>query len=155
MMLKGCNVGGAKLTKGKKLFYKILNTIYCIYSGYNLPAKYIIHTVGPKIKKSKPSFYCQNMLKSCYRNCLILANNHEIRTIVCLFFYCKNFFIFNLHKAFPSISTGAYGYPIEEAAQVALMTVKEFLNSLDNQECVIRELIIFSCFLIEKINLGI
>lgn len=89
--LNGCQTGKAKITP-----------------GYRLPAKYIIHTVGPV-------WYGGNdrepeLLASCYRESLILAVANQIRTI-----------------AFPAISCGAYGYPIDLAAQIALETVYTFL----------------------------
>jgi len=85
--LKGCSTGEAKLTR-----------------GYNLPAKYVIHTVGPIWKGGKHGE--QKLLASCYRNCLKLAEQNNIRSI-----------------AFPSISTGAYGYPVEKAAPIALKEI--------------------------------
>lgn len=76
--------------------------------GYNLPCDYVIHTVGPRwaggTKKEA------ELLASCYYNSLRIAVENKIRTL-----------------AFPSISTGIYGYPVEEAAKVAVETVKQFL----------------------------
>jgi len=76
--------------------------------GYNLPCDYVIHTVGPRwaggTKKEA------ELLASCYYNSLRIAVENKIRTL-----------------AFPSISTGIYGYPVEEAAKVAVETVKRFL----------------------------
>ncbi|XP_071582737.1 macro domain-containing protein CT2219 [Temnothorax nylanderi] len=100
--LGGCRVGEAKIS-----------------GGYMLPAKYIIHTVGPQGEKP-------DKLKECYENSLILAKENHLRTI-----------------AFPCISTGIYGYPQRPAAKVALSTVKKFL--LDNKDAVDR--IIFCLFL--------
>ncbi|XP_012055699.1 PREDICTED: O-acetyl-ADP-ribose deacetylase MACROD2-like [Atta cephalotes] len=100
--LKGCKVGEAKIT-----------------AGYELPAKYIIHTVGPQGEKP-------DKLKECYENSLILAKENYLRTI-----------------AFPCISTGIYGYPQRPAAKVAISTVKKFL--LDNKDIVDR--VIFCLFL--------
>ncbi|XP_018350994.1 PREDICTED: macro domain-containing protein CT2219-like [Trachymyrmex septentrionalis] len=100
--LKGCKVGEAKIT-----------------GGYELPAKYIIHTVGPQGEKS-------DKLKECYENSLTLAKENRLRTI-----------------AFPCISTGIYGYPQRPAAKVAISTVKKFL--LDNKDTVDR--VIFCLFL--------
>jgi len=87
-LLGGCETGGAKLTK-----------------GYNLPAKYVIHTVGPIYGAENGRE--ADLLASCYRNSLALAEQHGVRSI-----------------AFPSISTGAYGYPIQQAAEIALTTVR-------------------------------
>lgn len=100
--LGGCKVGEAKIT-----------------GGYMLPAKYVIHTVGPQGEKPEK-------LKECYENSLAVAKDNNLRTI-----------------AFPCISTGIYGYPQRPAAIVALSTVKKFL--LDNKDDVDR--IIFCLFL--------
>ena len=94
--LGGCNTGHAKIT-----------------NGYNLKAKFVIHTVGPIWRdgaKGEPQ-----LLASFYRNCLQLAVENKIQNI-----------------AFPSISTGVYGYPILKASQIAVREVKSFLvnNSL-------------------------
>ncbi len=90
--LGGCRTGEAKIT-----------------GGYNLPAKYIIHTVGP--------IWCggenneRELLADCYRNSLQLASNKGLKTI-----------------AFPSISTGAYRFPVEQASEIAYNTIVEFLK---------------------------
>ena len=89
--LGGCEPGEAKITR-----------------GYRLPARFIIHTVGPIWRGGKHDE--PHILANCYRNSLQLAVENEIGTI-----------------AFPAISCGAYGYPIEEAAQIALETTREFL----------------------------
>ncbi|MGY4706861.1 O-acetyl-ADP-ribose deacetylase [Candidatus Bipolaricaulota sp. J31] len=81
-----------------------------ITTGGNLPAKWVIHTVGPVWHggtRGEPE-----LLAKAYRSCLELAREQGIKSI-----------------AFPSISTGIYGYPIEEAAKIALRTVKEFLEA--------------------------
>ncbi len=83
--LNGCPTGEAKLTR-----------------GYNLPAKYVIHTVGP-IYSRKPSD--PEMLQRCYRNSLNIAIHKKLASI-----------------AFPAISCGVYGYPLEAAAEIALQT---------------------------------
>jgi O-acetyl-ADP-ribose deacetylase (regulator of RNase III) len=80
-----------------------------ITGGYKLQAKFVIHTVGPVYGNAGGME--RELLASCYRNCLALAGAHGIRSI-----------------AFPSISTGAYGYPIDEAALIALLTVREILE---------------------------
>jgi O-acetyl-ADP-ribose deacetylase (regulator of RNase III) len=90
--LEGCETGLAKITK-----------------GYNLPAKYVIHTVGPIWQVGNNNE--EEKLASCYKECLGLAREKGIESI-----------------AFPSISTGAYRFPIEKAAPIAIKTVKEFLK---------------------------
>ena len=88
--LGGCPTGEAKITP-----------------GFKLPAKYVIHTVGPVWHggKSKES----TLLANCYRNSLELALKNGVKTI-----------------AFPSISTGAYGYPKEEAAKIVVAVMQEY-----------------------------
>ena len=88
-MLGGCNTGDAKLTK-----------------GYKLPAKYIIHAVGPKWNGGRGEV--RSKLAGCYRRSMELARANGIASI-----------------AFPGISTGIYGYPQREAADIALATVHE------------------------------
>jgi O-acetyl-ADP-ribose deacetylase (regulator of RNase III) len=90
--LGGCATGQAKLTR-----------------GYNLPAKWVIHTAGPVWRGG--SHGEDELLASCYRSCFELAERHGIRTL-----------------AFPSISTGAYGFPMERAARIALQETKRFLE---------------------------
>ena len=89
--LGGCNTGQAKIT-----------------NGYNLKAKFVIHTVGPIWRDGSNGE--PQLLASCYRNCLQLAVENQIQTI-----------------AFPSISTGVYGYPIMQASQIAVREVRNFL----------------------------
>ena len=81
-----------------------------ITGGYKL-AKYVIHTVGP-VYKGKPED--AELLKSCYLNSLELAKKHDVKCI-----------------AFPAISTGIYGYPMEEAAYIAISAIIEWLSKND------------------------
>jgi len=90
--LGGCKTGDAKLTK-----------------GYRLPARYVIHTVGPVYRQAGP--HARTLLASCYRRSLELAVAHGAQSI-----------------AFPGISTGVYGYPQREAAEVALSTISVWLD---------------------------
>jgi O-acetyl-ADP-ribose deacetylase len=86
-----------------------------ITKGYRLKARHVIHTVGPIYRgegKKAPA-----LLAGCYRRSLEVANANSLKSV-----------------AFPSISTGAYGYPLEEAATVALQTVKVFLQSHEGIE---------------------
>jgi O-acetyl-ADP-ribose deacetylase (regulator of RNase III) len=91
--LNGCKTGKAKITK-----------------GYNLPAKHIIHTVGPVYKDGNQDE--SSLLYSCYRESLTLAADSNIKTI-----------------AFPCISTGIFGYPFKEACVIALRAVEDFLQT--------------------------
>jgi len=104
-LLGGCDTGDAKLTK-----------------GYRLPAKYIIHAVGPVWRGGSSGE--PQLLASCYRRSLELAAAHEIHSL-----------------AFPGISTGIYGYPVELAAKVAVTTVRSSLPEFG----AIHE-VIFCCF---------
>jgi len=81
-----------------------------ITGGHNLPNKYVIHCLGPRYGVDNPE---DRLLADCYRNALKLADEHKIDSI-----------------AFPAISTGIFGYPVQEAAEVALKTVKETIPSL-------------------------
>src|SRR5579859_3801928 len=103
--LGGCNTGDAKLTK-----------------GYRLPAKYVIHAVGPVWKGG--GLREPEALASCYRRSLEVGARHAVTSI-----------------AFPSISTGIYGYPMELAAPLAVATVRETLAVVGG----FRE-VIFCCF---------
>jgi O-acetyl-ADP-ribose deacetylase (regulator of RNase III)/uncharacterized protein (DUF1810 family) len=80
-----------------------------ISRGYNLPCQYVIHTVGPVWRGG--NYGESQLLANCYRNSLQVAMDNHIRRI-----------------AFPSISTGVYGYPVDKAAEVALSTVNEYLK---------------------------
>jgi len=81
-----------------------------ITGGHNLPNKYVIHCLGPRWGIDKPE---DKLLADCYRNALKLADERKIDSI-----------------AFPAISTGIFGYPVEEAAKVALNTIKEVIPTL-------------------------
>ena len=89
--LSGCATGQAKITP-----------------GFNLPAKFVIHTVGPVYGHSEND---EKLLKDCYKNSLAIASQHFIRTI-----------------AFPAISCGVYGYPANKASKVAITTCMEELE---------------------------
>lgn len=102
--LGGCPTGEVRVTK-----------------GYNLPAKWVIHTVGPVWKGGGHNE--DELLRSCYRESLKAASNLGVRSI-----------------AFPSISTGAYGFPFERACRIAIKEVSDFLKSHDDME------VIFVCF---------
>jgi O-acetyl-ADP-ribose deacetylase len=81
-----------------------------ITKGYNLPSSWIIHTVGPIWKGGSRGE--DRLLADCYRNCLILARENKIHII-----------------AFPSVSTGVYGFPVEKASKIAITEIKNFLDS--------------------------
>jgi len=96
--LGGCRPGEAKITR-----------------GYRLPARYVIHTVGPIWRGGKRGE--PETLANCYRSSLQIAVKNGIKTV-----------------AFPAISCGAYGYPIPDAAQIALETVRDFLAGADRMD---------------------
>ena len=79
--------------------------------GYNLPARYVLHTVGPIIH-GRVTPQDRELLASCYRSCLKLASEHELQSV-----------------AFCCISTGEFHFPNQEAARIAVQTVKEFLQA--------------------------
>jgi O-acetyl-ADP-ribose deacetylase (regulator of RNase III) len=83
-----------------------------VTSGHELPNRYVIHTLGPVYGQDHPE---EELLAGCYRNALALAEEKGIESI-----------------AFPAISTGIFGYPVEEAAGVALGTVREVADSLEH-----------------------
>lgn len=89
--LGGCPTGSAKITQ-----------------GYRLPAKHVIHAVGPVYRDGRSGE--PEQLAGCYRTAMALARQHKLRTI-----------------AFPAISCGVYGYPLDEAARIALGTVRDEL----------------------------
>jgi O-acetyl-ADP-ribose deacetylase (regulator of RNase III) len=90
--LHGCETGEAKITR-----------------GYKLPARYVIHTVGPVWHGGNHGE--DDDLARCYRNCLAVLEANDLRSI-----------------AFPAISTGAFGFPIERSARIALAEIKAFLE---------------------------
>lgn len=90
--LGGCQTGEARITR-----------------GYRLPARYVIHTVGPVWRGGERGE--DGLLAACYRNSLALAKEHGLKTI-----------------AFPSISTGVYGFPMDRAARVAVRECRAFLE---------------------------
>lgn len=96
--LNGCRTGEAKITK-----------------GYNLPAKYVIHTVGPIYRGGNNNE--SELLRNAYENSLRVAVENNIKTI-----------------SFPSISTGVYSYPLNEASEIAVKTILNFLKSNDSIE---------------------
>jgi len=99
--LSGCRPGEAKITR-----------------GYNLPARFVIHTVGSVWSGGNRGE--AEVLANCYRNSLRIAVENGLKTI-----------------AFPAISCGAYGYPISDAAEIATKTVRDFLRGNDQIEKVI------------------
>ncbi len=103
--LNGCKTGEAKITK-----------------GYNLPAKYVIHTVGPVWHGGNQNE--ETLLAAAYKNVMIKALENKIKTI-----------------AFPNISTGVYGFPKELAAKIAINGVNNFL---ENNSTI--EKVLFACF---------
>lgn len=103
--LHGCETGNAKLTK-----------------GYNLKARYVIHTVGPIYSGTEED---KIALAACYRNSLELAKEHNIHNI-----------------AFPAISTGVYGYPLKKAIPLAYKTVKKWLADREEYDMAV----IFCCY---------
>jgi len=104
-LLGGCKTGAAKITR-----------------GYRLPAKFIIHTVGPVWNGGARGV--RELLASCYRRSLELANERGLNSI-----------------AFPAISTGIYGFPVRPAAEIAISTVTEFTQSVTSLQEVV-----FCCF---------
>ncbi len=99
--LNGCATGDARIT-----------------GGYNLPASFVIHTVGPVWRGGQHNE--RELLASCYKNSIELAENHKLRSI-----------------AFPNISTGVYGFPKPEAAEIAIGTVKECSGETSSLQTII------------------
>ena len=100
--LGGCKTGSAKATK-----------------GYNLPAKYVIHAVGPVWQDGNADE--DRLLASCYRKCLEIADQLNVKSI-----------------AFPAISTGIYGFPKQRAAKIAVNEVRNYAGDI--------ETVLFVCF---------
>ncbi len=96
--LRGCETGFAKITP-----------------AFNLPAKFVIHAVGPVWNNGTENE--ENLLASCYENCLRLAIENNVKTI-----------------AFPCISTGAYRFPFDKACMIALQTIDTFLEKNESIE---------------------
>ena len=88
----GCPIGEARITR-----------------GYKLPARYVIHTVGPVWRGGGPEG--DQLLARCYKNCFALAEQHRIKSI-----------------AFPAISAGAYGFPMEIASRIAILEMRHYLE---------------------------
>jgi len=109
-LLNGCDTGDAKCT-----------------GGYKLPAKYVLHTVGPRGEKPEA-------LQSCYQKCMDLLKENNLRSV-----------------AFPCISTGIFGYPNENAAKVALRTVRNWLETEEYSKHVDR--VIFCLFLAKDVKI--
>jgi O-acetyl-ADP-ribose deacetylase (regulator of RNase III) len=103
--LRGCPTGEARITK-----------------GYRLPAKFVIHTVGPVWQGGRNEE--PELLASCYRTCFALARQNAVKTI-----------------AFPAISCGVYGYPVPDAVRIAVRETRAALKSMEEVERVI-----FACF---------
>jgi O-acetyl-ADP-ribose deacetylase len=99
-----------------------------VSKGYRLPAKYVLHTVGPTWRGGKEGE--DGLLANCYRNSLRAARDLKIKSI-----------------AFPSISTGAYGFPLERATEIALEETKEFLEADKTLAKVV-----FVCFGVKGLN---
>ena len=108
MTLRGCKTGDAKITK-----------------GYNLPAKHIIHAVGPTYNNPD----APQLLASAYRRSLEVAVENNIKTM-----------------AFPAISTGIYGYPMGEASTITLQTIHDFVQDNTTIEHIVIVLFTYDAF---------
>ncbi|MDR1595632.1 MAG: macro domain-containing protein [Puniceicoccales bacterium] len=111
-----CEVGDAKIT-----------------GGHNLPAKFVIHTVGPQVSAGHPSSSDSKNLKNCYLSCLDLCEKFSIKSI-----------------AFCCVSCGIYGFPNNLAAKIAFGTVKEYLKTHPKTSL---DLVVFCVFSNEQLNL--
>jgi O-acetyl-ADP-ribose deacetylase (regulator of RNase III) len=109
--LGGCPTGEARIT-----------------GGYDLPARFVIHTVGPIWRGGRHDE--DELLARCYRNSLALAAQHGVRTI-----------------AFPAISTGAFGFPLRRAAEIAVREVRDYLSDRPQIDTVT-----FVCFDVETLE---
>lgn len=109
--LNGCQTGEAKITR-----------------GYRLPARHVIHAVGPRWKGGNADE--PRLLANCYRNSLALARKHQLKSI-----------------AFPAISCGIYGYPLEDAVAIAVSEVLAFVNRHSDLDRVV-----FACFGTDVLN---
>ena len=109
--LNGCQTGEAKLTH-----------------GYNLPARFVIHTVGPIWQGGNQGE--DNLLAACYQNSLKIAADNHFSSIV-----------------FPAISTGAYGFPIDLAAKIAVTSIQNFMEEPSSIEKVV-----FCCYSIDDLE---
>lgn len=93
-----------------------------ITGAHNLPNKHVIHCLGPVYGKDKPE---EKLLADCYKNALLLADKNKLQSI-----------------AFPAISTGIFGYPIEEASRVAIASIRETIPELKSIRLI--RLVLFS-----------
>lgn len=114
--LKGCETGSTKITRGTLINHSaetfrpqfIHPLVSYFYSGYNLPARHVLHTVGPTEENDE-------QLIGCYHSCLELVAEHGLRTV-----------------AFCGISTGIFGFPLYRASRLALETIRKWLEYQDN-----------------------
>lgn len=128
-LLRGGGVAGAihrtagpELEEESKKLAPIKPGEAVITGAYKLPNKNVIHCLGPVYGQDKPE---DKLLTNCYRNALKIAEKEKIASV-----------------AFPSISTGAFGYPVEDAAGVAMKTIKELLQELKNVKLI--RMVLFS-----------
>ena len=124
-LLGGGGVDGAiHRAAGKELLAECRTLNGCetgeakITKGYNLPAEHVIHTVGPVWQGGKKDE--EELLASAYRNSLILAKKSNCKTV-----------------AFPAISTGVYRFPKDRAAEIAVNTIRKFLNNEEDMEVIL------------------